>query len=366
MTDAPGESPRFSTRDLIVPTLFFLGALLLAAAFAMGPIVGSGLKKLPLTIDRTWVADGSDGTLVLDRCSLERPTAQVLEADVQQRQRSVAVRPADSNVVTVQAGTALGVDTYVLGGKSVDAKDVCAEPTLVATIDRVTLGRQSASPTGQSSIQYDDKRAAVDVPNRTGRTYVLPYGWAAPGDYFDVPTRTTVPLHDLGGMSIDGRDVRRLQAQIPETDLGAAGTDPRGVIRRPASWFGQFPGVAPNTELTAVLHYQSTRDLYVDERTGVVIDQRVDITESYRFTADEVAKYPALRDFALTNLRTVLTGDRQSRIDGANEARDRARPVLLATRVLPVASGTLGALLLLCGLVLVVRSSRKSAHRTAP
>ncbi|EGD53255.1 DUF3068 domain-containing protein [Gordonia neofelifaecis] len=348
--------PRWTTRDLIAPTAFFLGALLLAAAVAMGPMIGPGLKKLPLGVDRTWIADGSDDTTVLDRCSIDSPAAKVLQARVQQRRRTVAVRPADSGVVTLQAGTALGADSYQVDGRSVDAEKVCAEQTLVATVDRVTLDRVTASPTGRSEIQYDDKRAAVAVPDRRGRTYVWPYGFDDPGHYFDVTTRQSVPLQRIGETEIDGRTVARLHAVIPDTDLGASGTDPRGVITRPASWFGSFPGVAPGRTLTATLHHRATHDLFVDTATGVVVDERTEIEEEYRFTAAEAGADRGLADFRLTNLSTVLTGDRQSRVDGADAARDRARPVTLVTRTLPIALGVLGVVILIGGGVWVYRS----------
>ncbi|MGB3698765.1 MAG: porin PorA family protein [Gordonia sp. (in: high G+C Gram-positive bacteria)] len=357
--DAVSDPPRWSARELVAPTAFFLGALLLAAAFAMGPMIGTGLKKLPLSIDRTWVGDGADDAVVLDRCSLDAPAARVLPATVQQRQRTVAVRPADSDVVTLQTGTALGVRSYTVDGRSVDAEQVCHEPTLAATIDRVTLDRRTAAPTGRSEIQYDDKRAAVAVPDRRGRTYVLPYGFRTPGEYFDVPTRQTVPLHEVGRTQIDGREVIRLRATIADTDLGALGTDPRGVIVRPASWFGRFPGVAPDRPLTATLHHRAIHDLYVDTATGTLVDQRVEIDEEYRFTADESARDPALADFVLPNLRATVTGDQRSRSDGAAAAQARAFPVRLTTRILPLALGAAGAVIVIGGAVVLARSARR-------
>lgn len=359
------DAPRWSARDLLAPTAFFLGALLIAAAAAMGPMVGSGLKKLPLSTDRTFVADGADGTTVLDRCSLDSPEAKVLEAHVQQRRRVVAVRPADSDVVTLQAGTALGVDSYRVNGKRVDADEVCKEETLTAIIDRVTLDRRTASPRGASSVQYDDDRAAVPVPVRQGRTYALPFGFDDAGQYFDPVTRQTLPLQKVGEAQVDGRTVARLRTLVPDTDVGALGTDPRGVIEKPASWFGRFRGVAPSRKLTATLHHRATRDLYVDTTTGVIVDERVEIHEEYRFTADSAGSDKALADYRLTNVSTVLTGDRRSRIDGGDAARGQARPVLWVTVILPAGLGVLGALLLLGGVWVVVRSNRSDGGSAA-
>ncbi|ALG86226.1 DUF3068 domain-containing protein [Gordonia phthalatica] len=353
----PADAPRWSARDLLAPTAFFLGALLIAAAVAMGPMIGSGLQKVPLSIDQTSVADGSDGSTVLDRCSLDAPAATVLEAHLQQRRRVVAVRPADSDVVTLQAGTALGVDSYLVDGKRVDADKVCKEETLTAIIDRVTLDRRTAEPHGLSSVQYDDARAAVPVPDRRGRTYVFPFGFDAAGDYFDPVTRQTLPLQNTGESQVDGRTVARLRTLVPDTDLGALGTDPRGVIVRPASWFGRFPGVAPTTELTASLHHRATVDLFVDTATGVIVDQRVEIHEEYRFTDQTARSDRSLVDYRLTNLNTVLTGDRRTRTDGADAARSRARPVRWTTVIGPIGLGVLGVSVLVGGVIVVRRST---------
>lgn len=358
----PADAPRWSARDLLAPTAFFLGALLIAAAVAMGPMIGTGLQKVPLSVDRTSVADGSDGSTVLNRCSLEHRSAQVLEARIQQRRRVVAVRPADTDVVTLQAGTALGVDEYVVDGKRVDAEKVCTEQTLTAIIDRVTVDRRTAAPRGLSSIQYDHARAAVPVPDRRGRTYVFPYGVDGAADYFDPVTRQTLPLQRTGESQIDGRTVTHLRTLVPDTDIGALGTDPRGVIVQPASWFGGLPGVAPATELTATLHHRATVDLFVDTATGVLVDSRVEIHEEYRFTERTVGDHRGLADYRLTNLDTVLTGDRRTRTDGADEARGRARPVLLTTRILPIGLGVVGAVTLIGGVIVVRRSSRDAAR----
>lgn len=339
----------------MAPTAFFLGALLIAAAVAMGPMIGSGLQKVPLSVDRTSVLDGSDGSTVLDRCSLDTPAAEVREARVQQRRRVVAVRPADSDVVTLQAGTALGVDAYLVDGERVDADEICEEDTLTAIIDRVTLDRRSAAPRGLSSIQYDDARAAVPVPERRGRTYVLPFGFDDPGEYFDPVTRQILPLHNMGESQIDGRTVARLRTVVPDTDIGALGTDPRGVIVKPARWFGRFPGVAPSAELTASLHHRSTVDLFVDTASGVVVDQRIEIHEEYHVTAESADRNRALVDYRLTNVSTVLSGDRETRRDGADAARAQARPVQWTTVIAPIGLGVLGAAALVGGVIVVRR-----------
>ncbi|MEJ9076978.1 porin PorA family protein [Gordonia malaquae] len=356
MAETP--TPRWTTRDLLAPTAFFLGALLVAAAIALGPVVGDRFRAVRLDIDATWVADGADGSRVLDRCSLDRPTARVLDAQVQQRRRIVAVRPSDADVVTLQAGTSLGVDHYIVDGKSVKAKDVCEEQTLAATIDRVTIDRMTALPTGDASeIQFDDKKGAVSIPDRTGFTYLLPYDFELTFPrYFDVTTRRSVPLAHSGNETVDGRNTAHFTATVSDTDLSQF--DTRAVVTRPASWFGTFRGVAPDEPLTATLHHSSVRDLYVDVATGVIVDERVHISEEFRFTPALASRSRELRDFRLVNIESTLIGDRQSRQDAAGAAAARQRPVTLVTVVLPIVLGVLGVGAIAAGVVISRRSAR--------
>lgn len=359
----PEQRPRLSTRDLMGPVALFFGALLLAVAVAVGPLVGDGLKKVPLDVDQTWVADGSDGTRLLDRCSLTSPDARVVEATVQQQRRILAVRPADSDVVTLQAGTALGVDRYLVDGRSVRPDQTCTEPTIAATLDRVTLDRATAAPTGDSEVQYDDERAAVPIVDRHGYTYLLPFGFDPDGaQYFDVVTRHSLPLTEVGSAMMGGREVTHFVVEVPETDLAAVQQDPRAVIEKPAAWFGDFPGVRPADELVATLHHRATRDLFVDRKTGVIISERARIEEAYRFAPDVRARNDQLADYSLTNLTTTLSSDQQTVREAAAYASSRAWPVVVTTRVVPIAAGVLGVvLLILGGWALQLRGRRPAA-----
>lgn len=350
--------PRFSTRDLLGPTALFFGALLLAVAIGIGPLVGANLKKVPLDIDQTWVSDGAASS-TLDRCSLDGPKARVAEAALRQQRRILAVRPADSSVVTLQAGTALNVLNYVVDGKA--AKPSCDEKTISAQLDRVTLDRRTAAPTGASDIQYDDKHGSVAIPDRRGFTYLLPYAFAPNGvSYFDPITRQSLPMRVAGQESMAGRDVTHFVVEVPETDLSAAQQDPRAVLTKPASWFGTFAGVRPTDKLTATLRHRATRDLYVDRATGVIVAERAKIDEVYRFT-DADAKTPTLRAFRLTNVAVTLASDEQTVRDGAEYASSRSSTITLVTRIIPLVAGIGGLLLLALGSWLLVRGPKATA-----
>ena len=331
---------RQSSRDLLGPLLIFFGALLLAAAVASGPMLGDGARKISLDIDQSWVADSSDGTKILDRCSLDDDEARVKDGTVQQQRRILPVQPADGNVATIQGGTALTVEP------------ACSEETLAAALDRVTLNRSTARPVGPSEIQYDDERAAVLVPDRRGYTYLLPYGFDPSGaQYFDPITQRTVPMVEKGTESMGGRNVTRFEVQIPDTDLHEVQQDPYAVIEKPAEWFGKFDDVDDEDELVATLHHRADRQLFVDQQTGTLIAERADVVEEYRFADDVARRSPDLKNYALTNLETTFDSDQQTIRDAADAASSRAWPVLLTTRLIPLIAGVLGVALLIGGIL---------------
>lgn len=373
MSDEPGAPTRLSTRDLLGPTALFFAMLLIAAAFAMRPMVAAQQRLIPLDIDQTWVLDSSTPPELLDRCSLDDNRARVVSGELQQRRRVVAVRPAGDDIVTLQASTALGVDHYLIDGKEVDPEDACAEPTLQATVDRVTVDRTTALPAGRASeIQYAADKGFVQVPDRRASTYRFAYGLhPAPTEYFDPVSRQTVPLTRSGEETVDGRTAIRFVAQIPDTDLGLLYGNPELVLTRPASWFGGFPGIPGNKELTATLHHRAEHQLLVDAATGVILDEWSALTQEYRFVpADIGAAAPnsrsALTAYALPNLRAELRGDPATARDAAAAAQSQQRRVTLTGTALPITFGVTGALLLIAGVILIVRRPRATPPSPAP
>lgn len=170
-------------------------------------------------------------------------------------------------------------------------------------------------------------------------------------------SRSAVPLKNAGTETVAGRDTVHFTAAVDDADLSRY--DSRAVLTRPASWFGTFPGVRPDDELTATLHYSAARDLYVDETTGVVIDERVRLVEEYRFAPDVAARSPELADFRLTNVDTTLRGDRQSLTDAAAAASSRDWPVTATTVIAPIVLGLIGVAALTVGVAVTLRDRRR-------
>lgn len=390
---------RFSTADLIGPTLIFLGAFLIAVTIALPTLFVDRLRTIPLSTDQTTVSTAGmsddEHAQILDRCSLNTPRARVLDATLVRQQRVVAVRPADSRRVTLQAGASVQADRIWLDGKEsesdaarpgsevapAEGADACTSPTVSAVRDRVTLNRHSALPDlgavggtrGNSEIQYDSNSAPVQAPDRRGYTYVLPFDPPTSGArYFDVTTRRTVPLLDAGESQVGGRTAIRYRAEVPDTDLAAIGSGtPSGTpatrITRPASWFGISDG-DPNRQITATLHHRARWDISVDAATGVILDERVDVEQTYRVAGsdgpgsggpDSDAPGSGGPDsggadsgVALTNLRATFGFDAQTQRTMADDAASLAGPVTTWGRVVPLIEGIVGALALIAGALL--------------
>ncbi len=338
--------PRLSGRELVGPTMIFVGTFLVSAAIALPALFVGKLQVLPLDTDDTVVARSTAPAQVLDQCSLDTRAARVVTTPVTRQQRVVAVRPAGRSQVTLQAGTSLRAD---------DKLDDCSDGTISAIRDRVTLDRETATfrRSGSSEIQYDDKQAPSQVPDREGVTYAFPFDVPRrDARFFDPVTRTTVPLRYDGDAQVEGEEALRFVAEIPDTDLydrhGGADTAGRPtVIVRPASWFG-LPGNSPTT---LHLHHRSTWEISVDPATGTILDERITIDERYRLAGQPHEA------FSLINLATTLTYTKSTRDDAAARAGSLERPVTVWGRWVPIGAGVVGVLLIGAGIHWLLRRS---------
>ena len=326
MSNAP--TSRWSTRQLLAPTLIFLAALFATVAVASPLILAPQLARVSLDTNLVSVAASTAPVATLDRCSLDRPQASMLEPRTLTRsQRVTVVRPADRTVATLQAGTVIRRgDTPGPG---------CADPVLLANVDRVTLERTTASPTGASSIQTDSTRPAVVLPERDGHTYLFApqESWATAHHFFDPITRRTVPLVVVGADTVDGLDVTRLRADIPDTNLAALpGADPRTSLTKPGAWFGWPDASVTAATVTAQSHQRGRYTLWVDAKSGLIVDAEIAVTREYR------AGGRTLTDFDAT-----LRYDAKTRTTLVHAARSQARPAWVVGRVIPLVAA-LGAL----------------------
>ncbi|MFT4200850.1 DUF3068 domain-containing protein [Gordonia sp. (in: high G+C Gram-positive bacteria)] len=323
MPDA--QTSRWSTRQLLPPTLVFLAALLLTVAVASPVFLAPQLERVSLDTNLVAIAPSTTAVPTLDRCSLDRPAAAALgPRKLVRSQRVVAVRPADRRIATLQAGTVIRRDEESAG---------CGDPVLLAAVDRVTVSRTTAQPAGDSSIQTDSNRPAVVLPDRSGITYLFaPRLHASSGlEFFDPITRRRVPLTNLGRDHSNDLRVVKLRAEIPDTDLAALpDADPRTRITKPGSWFGW-----PGGEVTARAHQGGRYTLWVDERSGLIVDAEITVHRDYRAADRRLADFDA-----------TFRYDEKTRTELARAARSQSRPARLAERTVPFVAvlGALGAI----------------------
>ncbi|GAA3704325.1 DUF3068 domain-containing protein [Gordonia hankookensis] len=370
----PSRPSRLSTKDLVGPVLIFVGGFLLAAAIALPTLFVDNLRTIPLSTDVTTVAPAASPARVLDRCSLASPTARVVDADLTRQQRFVAVRPADADRVTLQAGTSVRAEHLRIDGREVDPEapragsdarpaagaSACTDPIMGAVRDRITLDRVTALPDltaaagqqGSSEIQYDSNSAPVRVPDRDGYTYLMPFGVStADHTFFDVTTRRTVPLRYTGDTTVAGRDVARFVAVVPDTDLhqidnGDAQSTPPTIITRPAGWFG-VPGVDPARSVSATLHHSGRWELAVDTTTGTIVDAHIAVDETYRFIDT------TLPDRRLTSMSATFAYDDRTQRRLTEHATALAAPITVWGRVVPLIAAVVGVATIVAGLAVI-------------
>ncbi len=310
--DAP--TTRWSTHQVLPPALAFLAALCMTVAIASPTILAPQLARISLDTNLVAVAPSTTTAPTLDRCSLQGPHAALLPPRrLIRNQRVVVVRPADRHLATVQAGTVVRRDDAAATG--------CADPVLIASLDRVTVERTTGRPTGESSVQTDSTRPAVVLPDRVGATYLFAPRHG-PGDhFFDPVTRRSVPLVRLGDDTVNGMAVTRLRAEIPDTNLAAlSGADPRTRLVKPGAWFGW-----PEPVVTAEAHQSARYTLWVDEQSGLVVDAEIALRRDYRAGQHRLADFDA-----------VFRYDAKTRAALVAAARDQARPLWLAERIVPL------------------------------
>lgn len=378
--------PRMSARDLAGPIAIFFGVLLIVVAIALPLYYVGTLKKTPMDLDITSVADSqaqqgvseSDAlpAKIFNRCSLDAPRAEVSNAKLTEQQRVLVVDPADANKATFQAGNSIRIDSFTNGDQTETppaegGENDCMTALLTATRDRITTNRTTAEPQisggGQSEVQVDAGENSVSLPDRKGLQYRFPFGVEKNDDYtyFDLTTRTTNPLKFVDETEINGINTYHFTQEVPETDLSTltdandqqlAGTS----IDQPAGWYGGFEGYRNNEKVPASLVQTTTRDLYVDPVSGTIINDREHIQQSYKLNVGDDSPQ-AMLDYRLTALDVVFSYNQSTQEQLATDAKDLGSPIKLWGRWIPIVVGIIGVALLAAGIWLLLRGPKTPA-----
>lgn len=358
---------------VIGPILIFLGALLLTAAIAAPAYVAGKLTTIPLDIDTTTVAksekaadsqaDAEFPARSLDLCSINKAKAVVNDVSVQTQTRTLVTDPSDESTMTVQSGMSMVVPSIKTKGEpkhpeltgAVRNERPCDDGLVQAWLDRVSLDRETAKPTGKTSettYSPGESTPAVKIDDRKGLQYRFPAGTEQDGKYefFDLITRKNVGLKFVEEKEVSGTKTLHFQGQQDWVDLSTIreGNDPTlgTVLTMPASWWG-IGGVDPKDDITLNRWAKTAVDLWVDPTSGIIVDQSLHYTQQFRLPGQVAPNTPKpVRDFKLDVFdakQRWVDATVRSQAEAAKSAQNK---IAVAKYVVPVAGGVLGLIAL--------------------
>lgn len=317
-----------------------LGAFLLAAALLIPTYTVGKLKKTPLDLEVTTIAEGTGD--VLDAKSLAAGKA-VVDTDVPLvAQRYVTVvDPSDADRITVQAGQTL---------RRTDKQGDTG--LLTAVVDRVTLDRVTSMPIQDpiGTIQTDANKPAEEVEH-TGLQYKWPFDAEQRSyPYFDLNSRSTQDIDFVEETEVNGMKVYHYSQKVGPVDLSKVVAAPTNKLSMPASTWGVEGGDAP---VTMTRWYENERDVWVDPITGVVVKGQEQLHQYYARTADKPE---------VTVLDVTLPFNEDTIEYQLQQAKDGQDKLALFGRTVPLVAGILGVIALIGGVVLGIRGGRGGAR----
>ncbi len=375
----------------------FLGVACIMAAIATAFYLVPQLRVVPLDLDitsdaQTVPADGSAGerfpAVIFDRCSVTQKKARQLNAHLVQQRRSVIVDPSDARQATLQSAQSVIIDrtrdaegaesTPTVGANK--AERACSDGLLTASIDRISVSRKTSVPNGTvASIQLESvpdgasvKDVSVDAP-RKGFQYKFGFD-VKKRDYiyYDSNTRTDNAAKFVAEKVIDGVTTYEFVSDVPETDLSglpnAQGEAALGtMLTMPASWWGiTGKDIKPKDSITLHRYAKATRHVWVEPKTGTIIDGRED-QHQYFMSPDQSEDTPeVVRNFRMDALKGTFKWEDQTVANQADKASGYLKQLKLGGFWAPLALAVVGALLLLLWLVLFLRGRRKDARNPDP
>jgi hypothetical protein len=320
-----------------------LGVFLLVVAILIPAYMVGRLEKTPLDLEITTVSTGT-GT-VLDSTSLTSGSARIDQDVPLVSQRFVTVEePSDADKVTVQAGQTL---------RRTDKQGDTG--LLTASVDRVTLDRKSSEPVDPvGTIQSQGDRPAEEVPH-TGLQYKFPFGAEQKTyPFFDTVARESFDMNFVEETEIEGLPVYHYTQVIPPVDLSQVVNSPTNKLALPASTWGVDGGALP---ITMTRFYENTRDIYVEPKTGVIVDGQEQVHQYYARQAatPEVDVLEATIEFDDNTVDYQL-----------GRARDGIDEISLISRTVPIVAAVLGVISLIAGLILLFRGGRGRTRTESP
>lgn len=186
------------------------------------------------------------------------PDGRVLDAPVTRQIHAEFKDPVDVNSVTARIGV-----TTMRESKQKDLDRLITATVWSYRLDRytgqpltpATMSDQPASPTKQVDVDS----LWLKFPAKAEQTTY---------QVFDDTLRKPVPANFAEELKVDGRKVYRYRQQIEPTNVAM-------------SYAGPFNTTTFKDQSKGFLFHSGTRDLFVDQKSGMVIDIREDIDDFY-------------------------------------------------------------------------------------
>jgi len=313
-------------------TLIGTGAAALVAAVLLPTYIVPRLKRIPADI-RTEAVSLASNASVLDVPALTRGR-MATETGVPLKIQTLAVsaRPTDADRVT------LVVSTRLLRTDRPSASGLVS-----AHVDSVTLSRTTSEPVdppGQIALDYGKQ---PDTVTRTGFQYHFPFDAQKTNyPYFDDTARKEVPIGFVDDDRVEsGLRLFHYRQSVGPIDLYPTQPDMETTV--PASWWG-LPG---DEQVRFDLYYSTTRDIWVEPASGVIIEQREHL---HRFLARSVDD-----PLAVTSLEIQTHFDGQSINDAVQTARAARTLIRWGDIYAPGILGVVGVVAALGGLMILRR-----------
>ena len=335
---------RSGSSRILACILVGLGVFLVVAAILVPTYTVDTLKKIPLDLEVTTVAEGPGD--VLNATALIAGKAQVNTNVPIVAQRYVTVEdPSDADKVTLQAGLTL---------RRIDMQG--STGLITATVDRVTLDRVTAMPIDDpiGSLQVSATAPAEEL-SHTGLQYKFPFDAQQQSyPFFDLTARQSFDINFVEETEINGTKVYHYNQKVGPVDLSKVTNDPANKLALPADTWGVPGGQLP---ITMTRWYQVERDVWVEPQTGVIVKGQEQLYQYYARSADKPE---------VTVLKTTLPFNEQTIENQLAQAKDGMDKLSLFGRILPIIAGILGILALIAGIIIGLRGGRGPKQPAAP
>jgi hypothetical protein len=332
---------RAGARRVLPLVLVGLGVFLLVLAIMLPTYAKGKLAITPLKSESTTVSDGPNATvLVPSSLADDVPGAQVDEGVNLLNQRYVSVEdPSNDKLMTWQAG---------FSTLRTDKSDETG--LLEASVDRVTVDRKTQVPVDDPVATFQSLEGAppIELP-RTGFQYKFPFN-LDPNEqhyYFDLNSRTEVPMVFMEQTELAGLKVDHYQQIIPVTDLAAAQPEQENhKLTMPAEMWGVPGGDVP---ITMKRYYENVRDLWIEPVTGNIIKGAEQMHQFY-------SRNGQAAEIEIIKVTFTFTDD--SIANQAAMSKAGLDQLNLIGRTLPIGLGILGLISLGAGLFLGLRKGK--------